>query len=583
MTIETILSEQQIHTHYQPILHLRDGTVHGFEALTRGPEGSAFQRPLDLIDAAVKANLGGPLHRLMMERALERSPTTGDQQLFLNLCPRQVDKEELDFLLEYPLEHVVLELTEKQQVVDAGRFLEMLTPYLEAGARLAIDDFGKGFSGLDTLQRIRPNYIKIDMSLIRHIERDSYKQSLVKAMVHTAREQQTLIIAEGVETLAELKMLIHLDVTYAQGFLIGRPEVEPSPIDRSLLELIRTEQRLQENLRTYSADYHHAHSIMETFPAFSRDRKVRDIRTYFDDHPGCNGVALIDTQARPVGLLMRNRMDASLAKMHGFSLFIDRPVHLLMDDRPLVVDAYTPIQQVAKRAMDRKDDHLYDDIILTRGSTYHGMIPMKRLLDYIIRYEKTYNRELNPLTSLPGNPIINRTLRDIVTYNNETTGVFYADLDSFKVYNDKYGFERGDQIIRMTADLLSETIKRAFPYNSFVGHIGGDDFLFIIDATYGQYQRICKDITRRFDELIQPYFDAKDLARGTLTARDRDGKERLFPLTSLSIAGVYGDLKSFRSPENLAQTMGEVKSAAKRIRGSAVIIRQIGGGTKTGA
>ncbi len=575
MTIETVLRERQITTHYQPILDLKDGAVHGYEALTRGPREGTLHSPLHLIEAAAQAGLSGPLHALMMQRALERSPAKKDQRLFLNLCPKQVERGELTFLSAFTLDHVVFELTEKHQVLDPGRFLQGLSPYLESGARLAIDDFGKGFSGLDTLQRIRPSYIKIDMSLIRHIERDSYKQSLVKAMVTTSKEQQTIIIAEGVETLAELKMLIHLGVEYAQGFLIGRPEIEPSPIDDDLLALIRTEQRLQENLRTYSADYHHAHTILETYPAFSMDLKVREVRAYLDANEACQGVALIDGRGKPAGLLMRSRLDASLAKMHGFSLFINRPAHLLMDDRPLVVDAYAPIQQVAKLAMDRKDEHLYDDIIVTRGAAYSGMIPMKKLLDYIIRYEKNYNRELNPLTSLPGNPIINRTLRDIVTYNNETTGVFYADLDSFKVYNDKYGFELGDQIIRMTAELLSDTIKRAFPYNSFIGHIGGDDFLFIIDASYGQYQQICKEITRRFDEQIQPYFDAKDLERRSLIAKDRDGIERLFPLTSLSIAGVYGDLKSFRSPENLAKSMGEVKSAAKRVRGSAVVIRQI--------
>ena len=145
-----------------------------------------------------------------------------------------------------------------------------------------------------------------------------------------------------------------------------------------------------------------------------------------------------------------------------------------MDTNFLQVDVNTPIHMVAKLAMMRDSNRLYDFITITKDGQYFGIVTVKELLEKTMEIEINVAKHMNPLTELPGNVLIEQQLQHCID-SLEGYGVLYLDLDNFKPYNDVYGFEKGDQVLMHLADILKGIVSP----NDFIGHIGGDDFIVV--------------------------------------------------------------------------------------------------------
>src|SRR5512145_1169909 len=148
----------------------------------------------------------------------------------------------------------------------------------------------------------------------------------------------------------------------------------------------------------------------------------------------------------------------------------------------------------------------------------------------ILRSERIV--EINPLTRLPGNISINKEIQERIDGKKEFA-FGYADLDYFKPFNDRYGFSRGDEAIKMTGRIILGVIKSKQPQGSFVGHIGGDDFVFIIDS--GMVEEAASEIIKAFDSLITGLYDPADLKQGFIKSFDRKGQSSQFPVMGISI------------------------------------------------
>jgi EAL domain-containing protein (putative c-di-GMP-specific phosphodiesterase class I)/GGDEF domain-containing protein len=497
---ENILANKAVDSHFQPIVRLADGEIVGYESLSRGREGSPLYSPLDLLKIAEEENKLWELELLFRKKALEKSvPLSPDKLLFINVDPNIIRDSNFrkgftrEFLLEYGIspKSVVFEITERTAIQDYKQFKLVLKHYTDQGYMIAIDDVGSGYSGLKTINEVRPHFIKIDMDLIRNIDKDAFKQSMVKALVDISNNTSIRLIAEGIETPEELKTLIRLGVTAGQGFFLQKPVPYFSQLSEGTKGFIYRYNKMTNNLKTYSKDYHYIFDLVKNEHCFTIKEECAVIKAHFDQS-SCSGVCIVENDY-PVGLVMSNKLDSQMAKQFGYSLYSKRPVSIVMDRNPLIVDYYTPVYQVASRAMARAEENIYDDIIVTKGSRYAGIVPMKKIIEYTLNYEKNYARELNPLTSLPGNTIINRVIKDTISHGGRQC-IYYLDLDNFKVYNDVYGFENGDKVIKLTADLLEKSVKALFPYNSFVGHIGGDDFIFIVESNPDNYPLICQEV-----------------------------------------------------------------------------------------
>ena len=181
----------------------------------------------------------------------------------------------------------------------------------------------------------------------------------------------------------------------------------------------------------------------------------------------------------------------------------------------------------------------------------------------------TINRRISPLTGLPGNVQIHAELKKRIS-NKEEFSVLYLDLDNFKAYNDVYGFLKGDEIIKFTADTIMTSIHSLIPNNSFIGHIGGDDFIAIVPTL--NCEDVCKDIIANFDANVIKFFTEDDVEKGYIEVANRKGVIEQFPLTSISIGVVEADMGRFANILEIGEVGAQVKHMAKSVMGSSYAI-----------
>ena len=179
------------------------------------------------------------------------------------------------------------------------------------------------------------------------------------------------------------------------------------------------------------------------------------------------------------------------------------------------------------------------------------------------------NRRISALTGLPGNVQIHAELKKRLT-NKDVFSVLYLDLDNFKAYNDVYGFLKGDKIIEFTAQTILKCIHEKYLDNSFVGHIGGDDFVAIIPTT--EVDDICQSIIATFDKDVEKFFTEEDLERGYIEVANRKGIIEQFTLTSISIGVVTVEKDRFANILEIGEVGAQVKHMAKSIVGSSYAI-----------
>lgn len=265
------------------------------------------------------------------------------------------------------------------------------------------------------------------------------------------------------------------------------------------------------------------------------------------------------------GIVTRNSFYSKLGWQYGYSLYASKEVASIMSEDFLSVDYMTPIDIVIKKAMARPKDEIYDYITVTKNGKYYGIATVKNIIEKTIEIEVDNARHSNPLTGLPGNVLIEQSIEDCI-FSRSNYSVLYFDIDNFKAYNDIYGFERGDKVIKSLALNINENT----PSGSFVGHIGGDDFIAILNSW--EVAEICKKIIIDFNEFVQTCYEKKDLENGYITAQNRHGIVERFPLLSVSIAVLTNKNKDFVSVYALAKESMRLKKICKQSVGSSYII-----------
>ena len=179
------------------------------------------------------------------------------------------------------------------------------------------------------------------------------------------------------------------------------------------------------------------------------------------------------------------------------------------------------------------------------------------------------NRRVSPLTGLPGNVQIQAEMKKRLL-NKEDFAILYLDLDNFKAYNDVYGFLNGDEIIKFTSRCILKHIHDTETEDSFVGHIGGDDFVAITSNI--DCEQICQDIILEFDQGVLQYFNEDDIEKGYLEVPNRKCVLEQFPLTSISIGVVIADKGRFHNVLEIGEVAAQVKHLAKITPGSTYVI-----------
>jgi diguanylate cyclase (GGDEF)-like protein len=563
-----ILATPFVRALYQPIVDLSDGSVFAWEALARGPAGSTFETPPMLFGFAEEHDLVFPLERACRAAAINGfGPREPGRKLFLNVHPRTLADpcfspgETRALLASRGLSphDVVLEITERHSTKDFAFFHRTLEHYRGEGFKVAVDDVGAGHSGLWSLAEIRPDFIKLDMSLVRGIDASPTKRALLETLLTFADRVGGRIIAEGVETPRELSALASMGAHYGQGYHLGRPSApRPDISPEAARALSRMRRETPASVKCSSPVGLHAADPY----AIEGATQVSQLKRFFDDNTGVECVAVTHGD-EPVGLITRALMDRALSSRYGLALYASRPVTKIMDASPLCVDWSTPLETAAQAAMNRERGKEYDHVLVMRDGRLAGLASVRAIMDAMAQIQVEMAKGANPLTGLPGNLAIERELSQCAR-DESPASFIYADLDNFKVYNDAYGFKAGDQIILLTARILAWALKRHGAPGGFLGHVGGDDF--VMRTTPARAGRVCKAVIRCFSRLICRCYNEADRLRGHVTGKDREGREAVFDFVSISLAVV--DCAGPCTPEEVSLKAAQMKKYAKSIPGN---------------
>ncbi len=177
--------------------------------------------------------------------------------------------------------------------------------------------------------------------------------------------------------------------------------------------------------------------------------------------------------------------------------------------------------------------------------------------------------DANPLTKLPGNTTIIQKIQSMIDAGKEFA-LGYVDLDYFKSFNDKYGFSRGDEVLMMTSRIIVNIVKELCGSEGFVGHIGGDDFVFIVPKE--KAERVCQEIVKNFDEIVPYFYDPQDKKQGFIISINRQGKVEKFPLMAISIGVVFNERGRLKHYGEASQIAVNLKKQAKKSSKSSYIL-----------
>ena len=265
---------------------------------------------------------------------------------------------------------------------------------------------------------------------------------------------------------------------------------------------------------------------------------------------------------------MSYNLDRCLAHRFGISLYFDKPVTKIMNHAPLVTEADQAVEDVARLAMARSPQEIYDDIIVTDQGEYKGMVSVQKLLDHLALAQLELAKGANPLTGLPGNLAIEREI-DRRIREKSPSSLIYIDLDNFKVYNDTYGFQKGDSIILLTAAALRATAQMGCGRNCFIGHVGGDDFVAI--CSHENAEEFGQAVIDYFKERVPDNYPEEDRKAGKIRAVGRDGIRRDYSFVSLSVGIIDFQFDQPFSLEELSDRAAKVKKYAKSIEGNSCV------------
>ncbi|WEX78302.1 GGDEF domain-containing protein [Sinorhizobium numidicum] len=564
------LAKLVIENAFQPIVEATTGAVFGYESLVRGYERLGFTSPLELLDRAESAGQLLALEHLINSRAVAAFATIPDfsaRTLFLNFDSRLVGGE--GDVVERLVNHLkrgniapsslCFELSER---FDGGKmpdFSALVRQLRLAGFKLAIDDFGAGFNGLKLLCDQPVDYVKIDRHFISGIERDPRKRHLVRHTVNMAHVLGTRVIAEGVETEAELLVCRDIGCDLIQGYFVARPTThlnELQPVYPHLASIGSGRRR------SATLDSILIRKEIEQLPAVSESDDLDSAFDLFRLNPRQPFFPVLNANGEPRGILHEYHVKEMIYHPFGRDLLknriYQRRISHFVSPAP-TAELDTPADEMLKifAGMDGSDC-----VIVTENMRYAGILSASSLLKIINEKQLKTAQEQNPLTGLPGNRAIRDYVQDAILDGDQTRYFCYCDFDDFKPFNDTYGFQKGDLAITLFAALLR---RHFIGEEKFLGHVGGDDFFVGVSGfSEGEMRTVLGRLVDDFHSDVRQLYSQEHQAAGRISGYGRDGATKEFPLMRCSIAVlVLPEGYILSDAQTVSARIAELKSRAK--------------------
>lgn len=574
--LDRIIDERNLSAIFQPIINMEKAAIVGYEGLIRGPSDGPLHSPTMLFQAARECGLTMEIEYLSRAIVLASFAKLGIHgKLFLNVSPEALllegwrSGETLRCIAESGLQphQVVIEITENSPTLEYEVLREATEHYRAMGFEIAMDDLGEGFSSLRLWSELRPDYVKIDKHFIQNINLDPIKLQFVQSIQEIAKNAGCRIIAEGIETHAELLTVKELGVALGQGYHFAHPHPRPDTVLRP--EIRETLRGIAGSLRASASLYLKKNTtvanLLKCVSPVSSASTNEEVFSMFENNLALYAIPVVDAGV-PVGLISRYTMCDTFAKRFSKELYGRRPCTMMMDRAPLVVASTVTLHELSSLILDMEPYHLASGFIVTDRGVYLGMGSGHDLLREITQMQIAAARYANPLTQLPGNVPINEHI-DRLLNNGTSFCACYFDLDHFKPYNDVYGFRKGDEVIKQLSTLLQEVVQ---PELDFIGHIGGDDFIVLFLSE--DWEARCHTLLQKFSASITAHYEERDMQSGGIEAEDRQGNRTFHPLSSLSIGAVWINPDHFASHHEVAAAASLAKKEAKKTKGNSLFL-----------
>lgn len=607
------LEEHEFFLCYQPKMDINGRDILGMEALVRWQRpGHGIIPPDKFIPIAEENGLIVRLGTWVLKEACRQNRAWQDAGLpklkvAVNLSARQLrDNAFLALVMQILAEtgldpdYLELELTESALMGDAGDTVCKLLRLKELGISISVDDFGTGYSSLSYLKHLPIDTIKVDRSFVRDIVNDPDDAAIVDAIVAMAHSLKLNVIAEGVETREQLEFLRQRKCQQAQGYYFARP-LDPQQFEAFIaqgvsvgdmsvstpdaapaagrLDALSSAKALPQAdcvdtppAATVNAEYIGDISIPVS-PANPGDNLAAVLKR-FQSEPTLLVLPVVD-DGRAVGIINRSTfLEEHVIGMNGFAFHINhsRKMRDLMAPVKLALETNVSIRDAAQAIQSQEMDIRVDNICVTSRGKYHGVVDVNRFISAITDINLTLAKGANPLTGLPGNESIQREINERLL-TGEGFDIAYVDIDNFKPFNDYYGFQRGDVVIKAIGEIISGVIHSSDAgFLCFCGHIGGDDFIIITGAHHAEY--ISSQVIKALEEHLPEFHGESDFSAGGYSAVNRKGEQETFGLLSISIGIVNTRLTPVSSYPQLASISTEVKKAAKKLPGSSMVINR---------
>ena len=563
----------QVSYAFQPIVNIHSGVCFGVEALLRNVSAAGFDSIAGLFDQAHGDRVLPLVHRLLCRRAIDAFrciPWHERLTLFYNLDNRLFNSE------QYTVEAVVdaldaegladdrlcFEISEQHDIDRPPALTERLDVLRKRGVRIAVDDFGVGFSGLRLLYYSRPDYIKIDRFFIEDISHDPEKRMLAGCIVSMAHQMGGTVIAEGVESEAEYHECRRLGCDLVQGFLIQKPQLDPGRLKNNypiVLRLCEKERRhgREKDVSLVEAEIEYVRAIASHAP-------VTDILDAFKNEPSRTFFPVVNPTHEPVGIIREASLKGFIYSRFGRFVLENQSFNKRLDElitRIPQVDVRMPIEHILE--VFSGNDGI-EGLLVTNSGNYIGFLSAPSMLRILNEKKLALARDQNPLSNLPGNnsifEFVSRALRDI----EQVYVLVYFDFDNFKAYNDTYGFRQGDRVILLFSELLKA---HTLACDCFVGHIGGDDFFMgTRGIALADVMASVQTIAGKFKANVESFYEKAAVKQGCIRARGRDGHMQRFPLMTVSCAILELPEKIHRiySAEEIGTLIAGMKKQAKQ-------------------
>ena len=560
-SIEQLLSEQRLSILFQPIVGAGHHDILGYEALARGPQYTPYHSAGALFNLARATGKQLLLERHCLELALmtfQQFQPGNDILLFINLSPQALYDIGVNHIHElakkylHSPEQLIIELTE-QPHQEAILLSELIRELQHCGIGIAIDDLGSAYSGLRRWLELKPDYVKLDRAFIQNIEQDTNQQKFVSQLLKLAAETGSLFIVEGVETRGQWQSLLSLGVIYFQGFAIAYPA--PGLNDNLPLPPAAHNSDGWSQLRKKMRQF--VHPVATLLPDALCDTAL----ALFNADESLQCLPVVDAHGMARGVLRRQVLLSHFAERFGHSLYSRQPISKFMDQQPVMVEGDMDLLQVSQAILAQNSQEMDSRFLICEQGKFLGLGYLNELVHQLTEYQIQMARHANPLTQLPGNVPIHQTIDQAISQRRRFH-LAYCDLNHFKPYNDICGYDRGDLVIRMLADLLRQHLGHP---DNFIGHLGGDDYILLLRAP--EWSSALQQLQQSFARVRRQFYRDVDWNRGGIEGQDRDGQTRLFPLLSLAIGVVPWHPESHTNRSQLIEALTQAKKMAKQGHG----------------